>query len=154
MSLLSRRHLLQLGAASAALGAFGAPLVPARGAAGTPVELSAVRRTIEVNGKAASMYGLERPDGIWGLQARKGDRFRVRLTNRLEVETLVHWHGLTPPSEQDGVPGLSQPALPPGGAYDHAFLHNRAGTCWMHSHVGLQDQQILTAPLFVLAPED
>ena len=100
------------------------------------------------------MYGLERPDGIWGLQARKGDRFRVRLLNRLDEETLIDWHGLTPPSEQDGVPGLSQPALPPGGAYDHAFLHNRAGTCWMHSHVGLQEQQLLTAPLIVRAPED
>ena len=154
MSSLSRRRLLQLASVSAALGAVGVPAAPVRGATDPPVILSAARRTIEVNGKAASMYGLERPDGVWGLQGRKGDRFRVRLLNRLDGETLIHWHGLTPPSEQDGVPGLSQPALPPGRAYDYDFLHNRAGTFWMHSHVGLQEQQLLAAPLIVRAPED
>lgn len=152
--LLSRRHLLRLTAATAALGAAGAPLVPARGTEHAPIALSAESRILEVDGKPASVYGLARPDGVWGLDGRKGDPLRVRLTNRLDVETLIHWHGLTPPSEQDGVPGLSQPALPPGRSYDYDFVHTRAGTFWMHSHVGFQEQQLLAAPLIVRALGD
>ncbi len=154
MSDLTRRRLLQLTAASGALGAIGVPALPARAAAHTPVSLSATRRTLEVNGKAASVLALTRPDGRWGMDGRNGERFRARLTNELDIETLIHWHGLTPPSEQDGVPGLSQPALAPGLSYDYDFVHNRAGTFWMHSHVGLQEQQLLAAPLIVRDPSE
>ncbi len=34
--------------------------------------LSIVRRTIEVNGRAASVFGLQRPDGKPGLRLRAG----------------------------------------------------------------------------------
>jgi FtsP/CotA-like multicopper oxidase with cupredoxin domain len=66
----------------------------------------------------------------------------------------VHWHGLTPPSDQDGVPEFSQPALKAGGDYEYDFLLARPGTNWMHSHVGLQEQQLLAAPLIVRDPDD
>ena len=75
--------------------------------------------------------------------------FGLRLENQSSEETLVHWHGLAPPPEQDGVPGLSQPLLAPGAAYDYGFPLRRPGTFWMHSHYGLQEQQLLAAPLIV-----
>ena len=75
-------------------------------------------------------------------------RFRVKLENRLDHETLVHWHGQTPPSEQDGTPGLSQPPLQPNSSHDYDFAL-RPGTHWMHSHVGLQKQKLFAAPLIV-----
>jgi FtsP/CotA-like multicopper oxidase with cupredoxin domain len=131
--------------ASAAAGALGLP--NGYGAAGAaPAKALAVSsRVLEVNGKAARVYGLTRADGVWGLYEELGARFQVSLTNELDTETLIHWHGLTPPSEQDGVPDLSQPALPPGQTYAYDFLHERAGTFWMHSHVGLQEQKQLAA---------
>jgi FtsP/CotA-like multicopper oxidase with cupredoxin domain len=77
----------------------------------------------------------------------------VTLENRLTDPTLVHWHGLTPPWKLDGVPDLSQPALQPGQSYAYSFPLARSGTFWMHSHLGLQEQQLLAAPLIVQGPE-
>jgi FtsP/CotA-like multicopper oxidase with cupredoxin domain len=36
-----------------------------------------------------------------------------------------------------------------GEFYDYDFPNTRSGTHWMHSHVGLQEQQLLSAPLIV-----
>jgi FtsP/CotA-like multicopper oxidase with cupredoxin domain len=107
-----------------------------------------------VNGKAANVFGLVQPDGRHGLVAEAGKRFHVRLVNELDEHTLVHWHGLTPPSDQDGVPELSQPSLKAGANYEYDFVLARPGTNWMHSHVGLQEQQLLAAPLIVRDPAD
>lgn len=154
MPALSRRRLLQMASASVLSGAFLGRPVPAHAAVGAPDTLRVYRRTIEVNGKPAQRLAIAQADGTPGLAGEKGGRFRVGLVNELDEPTLIHWHGLTPPSEQDGVPGLSQPALAPGGHYDYDFLHKRAGTFWMHSHVGLQEQRLLAAPLIVHDPHD
>lgn len=114
-----------------------------------PPLLTVATRTLDVRGKAATVYSLTGPDGKPGMEIVAGDRFRARLVNNTSVETLVHWHGLTPPVEQDGVPFLSQPPLKPGETYDYDFASRRAGTFWMHSHVGLQEQQLLAAPLII-----
>jgi FtsP/CotA-like multicopper oxidase with cupredoxin domain len=78
-----------------------------------------------------------------------GKRFRVRLENRIEEPSLIHWHGLTPPWQQDGVPGVSGPPIPPGGSADYDFPLRFGGTFWMHSHQGLQEQLLLAAPLII-----
>ena len=44
-----------------------------------------------------------------------GEHFRVRVKNDTDTDTIVHWHGLTPPFGQDGVAMYGQPAIPPGG---------------------------------------
>jgi len=150
MQWISRRRFLGTTAAVA-----GALSLPRRGrAAAAPAQLRAVRRSIEVNGRAASVYGLVQADGTHGLVVEAGQRFHVQLSNDIGAETLVHWHGLTPPSEQDGVPDLSQPALKSGGRYEYDFVLARPGTNWMHSHVGLQEQQLLAAPLIVRDPAE
>ena len=79
---------------------------------------------------------------------------RGRLENRLDEETLIHWHGLTPPWQQDGVPHLSQPPLAPGAAHDYDFPLDRPGTNWMHSHHGLQEQRLMAGPLIVRDPAE
>ena len=112
------------------------------------LSLTIERRTIEVAGKAASIFGLRQPDGCAGISARTGDRLRLRLINRSGEQALIHWHGQTPPMAQDGVPGLSSPPLADGAdaAYDFPL---RPGTHWMHSHHGLQEQLLMAAPLIV-----
>jgi FtsP/CotA-like multicopper oxidase with cupredoxin domain len=100
------------------------------------------------------VFGLMQPDGRHGIVADAGQRFHVQLVNELDEHTLVHWHGLTPPSDQDGVPEFSQAALKAGTDYEYDFALARPGTNWMHSHVGLQEQQLLTAPLIVRDPAD
>jgi FtsP/CotA-like multicopper oxidase with cupredoxin domain len=117
MQQLSRRRFLASTAAAGIIGSVPSLLVPdgpARAAAATT--LRAGTRTIEVKGRPATVYGLTQPDGSHGLVAQAGQRFHVNLESHLEEETLIHWHGLTPPWQQDGVPGLSQPPLAPAAA--------------------------------------
>ena len=147
MMKVSRRGLIG-GAAALAMGG----LPGARAAEASTLRI--VKRTLEVKGRAASVYGLVNANGRPGLELAFGDPFRVRLRSEIDVETLVHWHGLTPPAAQDGVPMLSQPPLRPGQSYDYDFPVGRAGTHWMHSHVGLQEQQLLAAPLIVRETRD
>ncbi len=138
-----------MAAAGAALAVVGVPR-PARATATT---LTVQRRTIEVNGRAALVYGILRPDGGHGVVLGPGERFAAELVNRIDGPTLVHWHGQAPPNAQDGVPGVTQPALKPGGSYHYDF-DPRPGTHWMHSHFGLQEQQLMAAPMVVRTAED
>ena len=150
----SRRQVLA--GSAALLGAAAiAPRTRALGASSSvPINLTAGSRTLEVNGRAASVYALTTPDKSFGLHFTKGQPFAVTLDNALSEPTLIHWHGLTPPSDQDGTPDLSQAPLGPGKRYAYNFILTRSGTFWMHSHAGFQEQKLLAAPLIVSDPED
>jgi FtsP/CotA-like multicopper oxidase with cupredoxin domain len=111
--------------------------------------ISIESRVLEVNGKAAKVFGLLVNGKPGGYRTRFGSDFAVRLSNRTAENTLIHWHGLTPPVTLDGVPGLSGPLLQPGESKDYVFRNNRTGTHWMHSHSGLQEQLLMAAPLIV-----
>ena len=147
--MLSRRAILAGGAAALA----ASPLV-ARAQTSPPTVLKIAPREIVVNGKSASVYGISQPDGVFGLFTDVGKPFRVRVENGLDKPSLIHWHGLTPPWRQDGVPGISGPPIPPGGSADYDFPLNFGGTFWMHSHEGLQEQLLLAAPLIIRDQRD
>ena len=150
MTPLSRRRLMQ-GAAAFTAGMF----VPRTGFAQTSAlkTLRATTRTIDVAGKAATVFGLLDEQGHHGLVFDAGDRFAVRLENRSGEPTLVHWHGLTPPWRQDGTPGTSAPLLPGGADADYDFVLSRPGTNWMHAHT-LQEQRLMAAPLIIRDPAE
>jgi FtsP/CotA-like multicopper oxidase with cupredoxin domain len=120
----------------------------------SPTILRVQRRSIEVNGKSASVLGITQPNGMPGITTTMGQQFRTRVENHLDVPTLIHWHGLTPPWQQDGVPGISAPPIPPGGSAEYDFPLQFGGTFWMHSHEGLQEQQLLAAPLIISDDRD
>jgi FtsP/CotA-like multicopper oxidase with cupredoxin domain len=141
----TRRSFLQ-GAAAA-----GAMIFAKRSRAAIPpirVPLAAKARDIIVKGRAAKVLGILAPSDVSGLVINEADGFNVELTNGLQEQTLIHWHGQTPPSDQDGTPMLSQPPLAAGAIQSYEFAA-RPGTHWMHSHVGLQEQLMLAAPLIV-----
>jgi FtsP/CotA-like multicopper oxidase with cupredoxin domain len=143
-----RRFLLSTAATlgTAAVARFAASSFAADAA---PTILRAGTRTIEVNGKSAKVFGIRQPDGTAGLFTDIGTRFRVRLENEAGEPTLIHWHGLSPPYQQDGVPGVSGPPVAAGGSADYDFPLTFPGTFWMHSHQGLQEQRLMAAPLIV-----
>lgn len=116
--------------------------------------LRAMKRTLDINGKAAPALGLLQPDGTQGMSCIVGDLFNVRLNNELDVPTAIHWHGLHPPNNEDGVPGVTQPVIRANAADFYNFPISPAGTHWMHSHQGLQEIQLLAAPLIVHDPAD
>jgi FtsP/CotA-like multicopper oxidase with cupredoxin domain len=110
--------------------------------------LVAGTRTIEVNGRAARVFRLTGPDGRPGLRLAANERFRVDLVNATGDDTIVHWHGQLPPWKQDGFPWPQTPPIAAGAmrSYDYAPI---PGTYWMHSHQGLQEQNLMVAPLIV-----
>lgn len=118
------------------------------------VELTISEKTINVNGKEASVYALSQPDGTLGIRAQKGQAFDVLLKNALQVPSSIHWHGLILPNNQDGVAFITQFPIYPGLTYHYQFPLVQAGTYWMHSHFGLQEQRLLSAPLIIYEPED
>ncbi|MBW8725692.1 MAG: multicopper oxidase family protein [Inquilinus limosus] len=149
---ITRRRFLSAAATTTALGAAGA--LPRLARAAAPAALTVTTRSLDVGGRAATVFGILRPDGGQGLRAVAGEDFRVRLTNALDQPSLVHWHGLTPPWRQDGVPGVTQDPLPPAAGADYDFPLARPGTNWMHSHLGLQEQRLLAAPLIIADPAE
>jgi FtsP/CotA-like multicopper oxidase with cupredoxin domain len=148
--MLSRRaFVLSAAATSTAAGlARSQPALQARSET-APTVLRLERRSIEVNGKSASVFGIRQPNGSFGITTRVGDRFRVRVENRIDAPSLIHWHGLAPPWQQDGVPGISGPPIPANGSADYDFPLGFGGTFWMHSHEGLQEQLLMAAPLII-----
>ncbi len=118
------------------------------------VELQIKEKTIHVNGKEAKVLTVAQPDGTWGLKAKKGEQFDVTLRNNIPVSSSVHWHGVLLPNDQDGVAFVTQFPIYPGQSYRYKFPIKQSGTFWMHSHVGLQEQSQLSAPLIFIGPED
>ncbi|SEE18982.1 Multicopper oxidase with three cupredoxin domains (includes cell division protein FtsP and spore coat protein CotA) [Rhizobiales bacterium GAS188] len=152
---LSRRGFLS-GAAVAAAGiaAPGAGLTQVPATQCFAPRLLVERRQIEVNRKAASVFGLSGPDGRQGLVLGPDEPFLFDLMNRSGGPTIVHWHGQTPPTMQDGVveTGYEGP-IEDGENHLYDFA-TRPGTHWMHSHLGLQEQALLAAPLIIRTAED
>ncbi|MFO7310411.1 MAG: copper oxidase, partial [Pseudomonadota bacterium] len=87
MNTLSRRGFLAAGAAMLA-SAHLPRIASAQGIA--PLPLHAASRVLDIDGRAATVWGLAGPAGQ-GLTLDPGARFRVDLRNDLDVETLIHW---------------------------------------------------------------
>ena len=134
--------------AAGALPALPGKAGTADAAAAVPKRLSAATRILEVNGKPARVFGLTGPDGKRGIHLAPGERFRVDLANEAGVRTIVHWHGQLPPWTEDGFPWPQTPPIAAGEVHAYDFMPI-PGTFWMHSHQGMQEQSLMTAPLIV-----
>jgi len=69
------------------------------------------------------------------LRVRLGEQVQVQLKNDLPQPTTIHWHGVRVPNAMDGVPGVTQDPVPPGGSFTYRFVPKDAGTFWFHPHV-------------------
>ncbi|GBF21607.1 copper resistance protein A precursor [Arenibacter sp. NBRC 103722] len=74
------------------------------------------------------------------LEFNEGDLALINVTNKMDVETSVHWHGLILPNFYDGVPYLTTPPIEPGTTFQYRIPINQSGTYWYHSHTMLQEQ--------------
>jgi len=83
------------------------------------------------------------------LRWREGDTVTLRVTNRLAEETSIHWHGMLPPYQMDGVPGISFKGIAPGETFTYRFKVQQSGTYWYHSHSGMQEQTGLYGAIIV-----
>ncbi len=72
------------------------------------------------------------------LRVKQGDRVIVEFQHSHFHPHTIHWHGQFVQYLSDGAPGVSQDAVPSGGAYTYDFIAKRAGTLWYHCHVDTQ----------------
>ena len=87
------------------------------------------------------------------LRWREGDEVTLRVANRLDEDTSIHWHGIILPANMDGVPGLSFHGIRPRETYTYKFRVGQSGTYWYHSHSGFQEQRGVYGPL-VITPRE
>ncbi|WP_084280845.1 copper resistance system multicopper oxidase [Novosphingobium sp. B1] len=93
--------------------------------AGLPVNYTGKRRiATAVNGRVPAPT----------LRFREGDTVTLRVHNKLDEMTSVHWHGLIVPAEMDGVPGISFGGIAPGETFTYRFPIRQTGTFWYHAH--------------------
>lgn len=85
------------------------------------------------------------------LRFKEGEQATIKVTNKLNEITSIHWHGLLLPSAQDGVPGVSNgfQGIRPGETYTYNFPLIQGGTYWYHSHSATQEQRGVYAPIII-----
>jgi CopA family copper-resistance protein len=83
------------------------------------------------------------------LRLREGRNVRIAVTNTLDEDTSIHWHGMLLPFRMDGVPGVSFPGIRPRETFVYEFPIRQSGTYWYHSHSGLQEQQGHYGPIVI-----
>ena len=147
-----RRFLASTGGLAAAAAVLPAQFLSAQ-SGGALRSLSMTTRTIEVGGRAATVFGIVDSAGRHGLDIYQSDGFDVQLMSGIDTPTVIHWHGLTPPFALDGTE-VAQALVAPGGTHEYRFALEQSGTFWMHSHHGLTEQSLLAAPLIVRADAD
>ncbi len=151
---LNRRHFLRAGAALGALAGLDALLpryaraggdLAARspevldGSAG-PLDLTIGRVSVPIGdrmGHATTINGTL-PGPI--LRFKEGDEAVIRVTNTLDEDTSIHWHGILLPFDMDGVPQVSFPGIRPGETFEYRYPVEQYGSYWYHSHSGFQEQ--------------
>ena len=97
------------------------------------LDASAVRGGFSFNG--------QQPGPL--IEVKRGAEIVVVFKNHLPDSTAIHWHGIRLDNRSDGVPGLTQPAIPPGGAFTYHIRFPDAGIYWYHAHVREDIQQDL-----------
>ena len=105
------------------------------------MDVSLVRRTI--GGRDYVMLGYEGQYPGPLIQADRGSRIMVRVTNRIRMPTTVHWHGIRLENRFDGVAGLTQDPIAEGETFTYEVDVPDAGMFWYHPHMREDVQQDL-----------
>jgi FtsP/CotA-like multicopper oxidase with cupredoxin domain len=170
MNLTRREFVASVVGAGAALGVVGcsvaesrAPVGPARVASAAPRSSTGVVRRLALRAQPITVDLVGTDVQTWGFgdsvpgtpfRATAGDRVVVDFRNDLPEATSVHWHGLAIRNDMDGVPGVTTPEVPPGGAFTFDFVVPDPGTHWFHPHHGMQLDHGLYAPFIIDDPAD
>lgn len=110
---------------------------------GDTLDLSAgfVRRTIRGNPFVMYAFNGMVPGPL--IRVAQKATITVRFHNRIDLPSSIHWHGLRHENRNDGVPGLTQDEVPPGGAFTYQVHFPDAGVYWYHPHVREDIEQAL-----------
>jgi len=155
--MIGRRQFLVMSAVGVAAGAAAAcsksPPQPA-GPTFTDVGLAAGETDIDLGGVNVHTWAYGNRVPAREIRLKRGQRLRADLTNAMPQDVTVHWHGIAIVNDMDGVPDLTQAAVPNGGKFTYDFVVPDAGTYWFHSHVGTQLDRGLYGPLIIEDPDE
>ncbi|OBA64836.1 oxidase [Mycobacterium sp. 1100029.7] len=87
------------------------------------------------------------------IRAAVGDELVVKVSNKLNHPTSVHWHGIALRNNMDG----SEPATPnieAGQEFTYRFSAPNSGTYWAHPHTGLDEDTGLYLPVIIEDPTE
>lgn len=116
---------------------------------GTEFDLTIAQMPVNFTGKTRLATtvngGIPAPTLHW----REGDTVTLRVTNKLQEQTSIHWHGILLPFEMDGVPGISFAGIAPGETFTYRFKVRQSGTYWYHSHSAFQEQEGLYGAIVI-----
>tara|TARA_R110002051_G_scaffold43231_1_gene88355 strand:+ start:54 stop:1943 length:1890 start_codon:yes stop_codon:yes gene_type:complete len=118
-------------------------------ATATEFNLSIGRFPVRIGGRGGEALGVNGTLPAPLIRFREGDEITLNVTNTLEEDTSVHWHGLLVPFQMDGVPGVTFPGIRPGETFTYKYAVPQSGTYWYHSHSGLQEQEGLYGPIII-----
>ncbi|UYH55542.1 copper resistance system multicopper oxidase [Qipengyuania sp. SS22] len=161
---VSRRNLIR---STAALAAFSALPMPAwaRGqsaphakngfgeVSGEDIELAIGNHHFTTGGRSGHAVAVNGTVPGPLLRLHEGQNVRLHVTNNLNEDSSIHWHGLLLPFQFDGVPGVSFPGIKPGETFTYEFPVRQNGTYWWHSHSGLQEQAGHYGPIIIESAE-
>jgi FtsP/CotA-like multicopper oxidase with cupredoxin domain len=108
-------------------------------------------RTEFIPGRTVDAWGFNGSVPGPTIQVNEGDRVRLVVENQLPEPYSMHWHGLEIPNDMDGMPGISQDLIQPGGTFAYEFTLRQNGTFFYHSHMAMQEM-MGTIGLFVIHP--
>lgn len=117
------------------------------------VNLVVSYKTVHFAGKYKKAIAVNNQIPAPTLHFKEGDKITINVCNQLDKETAIHWHGVLVPWQMDGVLGINQRGIPPGGVFHYQFTLKQAGTYWYHAHAGLQEQQGLYGA-FLIEPSE
>ena len=101
---------------------------------GGTLDLEAAFVTRTINGRALTMYGFngQYPGPL--IRVPQDATITINFTNRLDLPTAIHWHGIRLDNRFDGVPGVTQDPVPPQGSFQYRIHFPDAGLYWYHPH--------------------
>ncbi|WP_370288097.1 copper resistance system multicopper oxidase [Siccirubricoccus soli] len=116
------------------------------------VDLTLEERTVNMNGtdRPAVTVNGQFPGPL--IRLREGEEAVIRVTNRLDRSSSIHWHGLILPAAMDGAPGFSpgfMHGIGPGETFEYRFPVVQSGTYWYHAHNLDHEQRGLYAPIVI-----
>ena len=116
---------------------------------GPDVALTIGQVAVRVDGKVGRAVGINGTVPGPLLRLKEGQRARLRVTNTLNEDSSIHWHGVLVPFAMDGVPGISFPGIAARSTFNYEFPVVQSGTYWYHSHSGYQEQDGLYGPIII-----
>ena len=105
-----------------------------RVADGDTITITAGKTLRKLHGRSLVTYAYNGQVPGPRLEIVQGGTAVVRFRNETDLPSSIHWHGLRLANANDGVPGLTQPPVPPGGEFVYQVYAPDPGLFWYHPH--------------------